>query len=79
MYSYFMCLFSEAGILFVGSDKQLDLTEIGKSQLVHPPYSQQHSGVILCCTMVKKMVLMKLHKNTLQRAANIIAKLLSQS
>lgn len=63
-----MSLFSETGILFVGNNTQLDLTEIGKSQLVYPPYSQQHNGVCLCYTIVNEMVLKKLLKHTLQQA-----------
>lgn len=50
-----MRLFCKAGILFVGNDKQLDLTEIGKSQMVYPPYSLQ--DVFLCLTMVNEKVL----------------------
>lgn len=52
-----MRLFCKAGILFVGNDKQLDLTEIGKSQMVYPPYSLQDSNVFLCLTMVNEKVL----------------------
>lgn len=33
MYPYFMCLFSEAGMIFVRNNKQLDLTETEKSKL----------------------------------------------
>lgn len=48
MYSSFMSLLSEAGIVFVGNNKRLDLTKIGKSQLVFPLYSQLHNGLLLC-------------------------------
>lgn len=62
-----MSLFSEARILLVENDMQLYLTETGKSQLVHPLYSQQNN-VFLCCTTLNKMVMKRLFKGTCQKA-----------
>ena len=55
-----MRLCSEAGILFVEKNKQLDLTEMGKSQLVFP-----------LCKLANKMVVKKMLTQTrLQPAEN---------